>query len=98
MPSRHASTGQNDSKSHVGDSAAYLTGGDSRRLAVLPLDFEPIRVPYDPPNDVGDEQPLFRHRQRVPRLTDRRSRFADDAEVDWLLIFASAAKLFTSPD
>src|SRR5690606_31980834 len=68
------------------------------RLAVLPLDFEPIRVPYDPPNDVGDEQALFGHRQCVPRLTDRRRRVADDAEVDRLLVFASTAKLFTSPD
>src|SRR5690606_4951586 len=98
MPSRHVSTGQNDSKSHMGDSAAYLTVGDCRRLAVLPLDFEPIRVPYDPPHDVGDEQALFGHRQRVPRLTDRRRRVADDAEVDRLLVFASTAKLFTPPD
>src|SRR5690606_10883843 len=98
MPNRHASTGPNAARLHVRDPAAYLTVGDSRRLTVLPLDVEPIRVPYDPPHNIGDEQALFRHRQRVPRLTDRRRRVADDAEVDRLLVFASTAKLITSPD
>ena len=56
MPNRHASTGQNAAKSHIGDPAANFAVGDGRRLAVLPLDFEPIRVPYDPPHDVGDKK------------------------------------------
>src|SRR5690606_28064501 len=98
MPNRRACPGQSAAKSHMGDPAANFAVRDSRRLAVLPLDFEPIRVPYDPPHDVGDEQALFGHRQRVPRLTDRRRRVADDAEVDRLLVFASTAKLFTPPD
>src|SRR5690606_21549988 len=50
-PIRHACPGQNAAKSHIGDPAANFAVGDSRRLAILPLDFEPIRVPYDSPHD-----------------------------------------------